>query len=78
MPVKSVKLGENEEYLWENVSKKIHPWLHSQNDSGSGRYSVKIKQNELQYVQCPTNQIHKYVHALTLVAHLILEQVRQT
>jgi len=33
----------------DDMSKKIHPWVHSQNDSGSGRMPVKIKQNELQF-----------------------------
>ena len=50
MPVKSVKLGDNGKYACDNISKKIHPWVHSQNYSRSGRMTVKIKQNEQQFV----------------------------
>jgi hypothetical protein len=25
---KSVKLADNGKYVWDNVTKKIHPWVH--------------------------------------------------
>ena len=63
---KSVKLGDNGDYVRYDVSKKIHPWLYSQNYSGSGRMpvkSVKLGDNEEYLWDNVSKKIHPWLQS---------------
>ena len=62
---KSVKPRDNGEYVRYDVSKKIHPWIHSQNYSGSGRMpvkSVKLGDNEEYLWDNVSKKFHPWFH----------------